>query len=156
MDESGESAVYQKDALFTEPLNVIRFPVWDVLVQQRYENLRTFMLRHRDQQPRVTPRHFCLARFNRYGFLGLLDRDPLGSAWGWSIVEAYQVELISIGAADATERMIRLYPVLHRLVTRIAGGDNNATRGTLCTSFYGNAGKRADDSEPISEYLTLR
>ena len=148
--------MFQKEMLSPGRLDAVRFLAWDGLAQPRYESLRTFMLLPRDQQQRVTPGRFCLARFNRYGFLGLLDRDPLGRAWGWSNVEAHQVELISIGTANATERMTRLYAVLYKLTTKIAGGDHNATRGTLCTSFYGNAGERADDSEPVSDYLTLR
>jgi hypothetical protein len=146
----------QKETLSSKQLDSISFLAWDEEVQQRYETLRAYMLLPYDQQQGATPVRFCLARFTRYGFLGLLDQDPLGRAWGWSMVKTHQVELVSIDEADTSERMNRLFAVLYRLTTKIPGGDYNATCGTLRKGFYGNAGERADHPEPASSYHSLR
>ena len=135
---------------------MVGFLAWDGPVQQRYEALRAYMLLSRDQQRRATPARFCLGRFTRYGLLGLLDRDPLGKAWGWYTIEARQVELIPVGAVDTSERMTRLYAVLYGLTREIAGGDHNAARGALCTGVYRDAGEGTNDPEPASGYLALR
>lgn len=99
------------------------FLAWDGYVQQRYEALRDYMLFPGPRQRRSTSARFCLARFIRYGLLGLLDRDPLGRAWGSRSVDAFQVEMVPVGVADTEERMARLSAILYR-----------ACEGTLRTS----------------------
>ena len=65
-------------------LETAGFLTWDRPAQQRYEALRRSMLLSRGPQ-RTSPVPFFLPRFSSYGLLGLLDRDPLGTAWalGW-------------------------------------------------------------------------
>ena len=137
-------------------LDTAGFLMWDGPVQESYEALRAYMLLPRGQQPQVAPARFYLARFTRYGLLGLLDRDPLGRAWGQYTVETRQVELVPINAVDTTERMARLYAALYRLTTKIPGGDHDAARSALCTGFYGDAGEGADYPESIGSHHTLR
>lgn len=140
----------------TSRLDAARFLLWDGLVQHRYEASRAYMLLPYERRQRTAPARFYLARLTRYGLLGLLDRDPLGRAWGWNIFETRQVELVPIGAADTTERMTRLYAVLYGLITKTAGGDQNAASGTIRTGFYRNAGEGTNNSEPVSVYLAVR
>ena len=73
------------------------------------------------RQGRSTSARFCLARFIRYGLLGLLGRDPLGKAWGSRSVDAFQVEMVPVGVADTEERMARLSAILYRACEETLG-----------------------------------
>ena len=77
---------------------------------------------------RMSPVRFWLGRFDRFGLLGLLDRDPLGQSWGCCTLDSFEVELIPVGTADATERMSRLSAVLYALTA--AAPPNNAPTET--------------------------
>ena len=59
------------------------------------------------------PAWFSLQRFQRFGLLGLLDRDPVGNAWGTRTLEPFQVELIPVGTGDSQgARCAPLYPAV--------------------------------------------
>lgn len=85
--------------------------------QERYEALRAFMLVPRERRPRASAARFDLSRFERFGLLGLLERDPVGEAWRAGRVGLFHVEMIPVGTADAADRRARLYSLLHQLST---------------------------------------
>src|SRR5438128_3316287 len=108
--------------------------------QERYEDLRSHVFTERLGH-RLTPAQFDLARVARFGVLGLLDNDPLGVTWATHAVDQFDVELIPVGPADASERMARLCAVLYSLTTTPRGGDA-ATRRTVRPCLDGDAGER--------------
>jgi hypothetical protein len=91
---------------------------------------------------------FLLARVERFGMLGLLDRDPDGKAWGIAMADRFQVEVVPIGTADARVRVARLYEVLANLIVSRRGGchDNGCA---VCAGLDGGAGTGAHHPEPI-------
>lgn len=123
--------------------------------QARYEALRAYMLVPPSGRCRTTPLRFMLCRFERFGLLGLLDDDPLGAAWGTSRVEDFEVELIPVGTADASERAARLYAYLVHLL-KTTPGDRNAQRCPLRPSLDGYAGEGSNDPEPVGSDRALR
>ena len=115
--------------------------------QQRYEVLRAYMLVPRDRRRRASAARFELSRFERFGLLGLLQRDPVGEAWRTDRVGTFHVEMIPVGTADAADRRTRLYQFLYQLATGPAGGDD-ATRCTVRPRLDRDAGEGANDQEP--------
>ena len=76
--------------------------------QQRYEALRAYMLVPREGRSRASAARFELSRFERFGLLGLLERDPVGEAWRADRVGTFHVEMIPVGTADTADRRTRL------------------------------------------------
>ena len=94
-----------------EPLTV-PFAALGGLAQQRYETVRSYMLLPSHERPQTSVARFLLTRVERFGMLGLLDRDPAGHAWGVTAAEPYHVEVVPVGTADAHVRAARLHEVL--------------------------------------------
>ena len=135
-------------------MDATRFLKWDGRAQGRYEALRAHVLRE-EASRRVTPAQLSLGRVARFGVLGLLDHDPLGTAWGVFAIEQFQVELIPVGTADTSERVARLCAVLFALTTT-PQGENHVARSPVRQSVDRNARERADHSEPVGGYLAVR
>ena len=76
--------------------------------QLRYEALRAYMLVPRERRARASAARFELSRFERFGLLGLLERDPVGEAWRADRVGTFHVEMIPVGTADTADRRTRL------------------------------------------------
>ncbi len=113
------------------------------------------MLVPKDRRPRTSPARFDLSRFERFGLLGLLERDPVGEAWRSDRVGAFDVEVIPIGTTDAAGRRARFYQFLYQLVTAPEGG-LHASRGSLRSRLHRDAGEGADDREPARRGYALR
>lgn len=126
--------------------------------QQRYEALRAYMLVPRDRRPRASAVRFELSRFERFGLLGLLERDPVGEAWRADRVGTFHVEMIPVGTADAADRRTRLYQFLHQLATGVTGpaGGEHATRCTIRSRLDRDAGEGANDQEPARRSCEAR
>ncbi|MFQ5879629.1 MAG: hypothetical protein ACE5IZ_05610 [Dehalococcoidia bacterium] len=130
------------------------FLALDGLAQQRYEHLRAYALLGCGEQARTTPARFSLQRFQRFGLLGLLDRDPMGQAWGTRTLERFQVEVIPVGTGDSTERAARLYTLLYDLIT--AQGEEHDTSRPLRPGLYRTAREGGDDPEPVGRHRRVR
>lgn len=115
--------------------------------QQRYEAVRAYMLLPKDRRSRASAARFEFSRFERFGLLGLLERDPVGEAWRVDRVGTFHVEMIPVGTADAADRRTRLYQFLYQLATRPAGGEH-ATHCTVRPRLDRDAGEGANDREP--------
>lgn len=123
--------------------------------QKRYEGLRAFMLLPRQQRCRTSAARFDLSRVERFGLLGLLERDPMGEAWRSDRVGSFHVEVIAVGSVDAAARQTRLYQFLSQLV-RGPEGETDDTRGCLRSGLDGDARERANDREPARRRRSLR
>lgn len=123
--------------------------------QERYEALRAFMLVPRERRPRASAARFDLSRFERFGLLGLLERDPVGEAWRAGRVGPFHVEMIPVGTADAADRRARLYQFLHQLATRPTGGED-ASGSPVRPRLDRDAGEGADHREPARRGYALR
>jgi len=101
------------------------------------------MLLPERQRPRISPALFDLDRYQRFGVLGLLDHDPVGDGWFWSVHGALQVEVIAVGSADSGERRGRLLALLAQLIDPAQGGED-ASGSPLRSRFHRDAGEGAD------------
>lgn len=119
--------------------------------QLRYETLREYMLRPAPQRPRASPARFDLDRYERFGLLGLLERDPVGGGWFSSDTAAFDIEVITVGAADGDERRARLVAFLAQLITTPQGGEDDSGC-PLRPGFYRDAGEGANDPEPARRH----
>lgn len=115
--------------------------------QVRYETLREYMLRPLSQRPRSSPARFDLNRYERFGLLGLLERDPVGEDWFSSDMGAFEVEVIPVATADGDERRTRLVAFLAQLITTPHGGEDDPGC-PLCPSVHRDAGEGANDRQP--------
>jgi len=131
------------------------FRLWGGEPQQRYEGLRAYMLLPSDQRPRTTSARFDIGRVERFGLLGLLERDPVGDAWIGGSVGDFQVQLIPVGTANAQDRWGRLFAVLSALLTTTAGETHDSC-GTLRPCIDRNAGEGTDDSESAERDYGIR
>ena len=95
------------------------------------------------QRPRTSSARFDLDRYQRCGVLGLLDRDPVGKGWFWSVSGALEVEVIAVGSGDGGERRVRLLGFLAQLLEPVQGGEH-ASGGPLRSCVHRYAGKGAD------------
>jgi len=86
------------------------------------------------ERPRTSPAQFDLRRFNRFGLLGLADGVALRCA-----ATDLEIQLIGIGADDASDRMARLCELLAGMLTRSEGG-GDATSCALREGFHRAAG----------------
>lgn len=123
--------------------------------QTRYEALRAYMLLPSVQRPRTTPVRFDIGRVDRFGLLGLLECDPVGTEWVGGRVGGFQVQLIPVGTATAHDRWARLLTVLSDLVTTSAGGTHDPCCA-LRPRLDRNAGERTDDSQPTERDHAVR
>jgi hypothetical protein len=126
--------------------------------QQRYEALRAYMLLPRDRRSRASAARFELSRFERFGLLGLLERDPVGEAWRADRVGTFHVEMIPVGTADTADRRTRLYQFLYQLATGVTGpaGGEDASRSTVRSRLDRDAGEGANDQEPARRGYAAR
>ena len=46
----------------------------------------------RFERPRTSPARFDTGRVERFGLLGLLERDPVGQEWAATMVDGFQVQ----------------------------------------------------------------
>jgi hypothetical protein len=123
--------------------------------QKRYESLRAYMLVPKQQRCRTSAARFDLSRFERFGLLGLLERDPIGEAWRSDRVGSFHVEVIAVGSADAAARRARLYQFLYQLASG-PEGDTDDSRSCLRSRVDGHARERANDCEPARRRYSLR
>jgi hypothetical protein len=130
------------------------FLALDGLVQRRYEGLRAYALLGRGEQRRTMPAWFSLQRFERFGLLGLLDRDPVGNAWGTRTLERFQVELIPVGTRDSQGRSARLYALLYDLITM--QGEEHDTSRPVRPGFHRATREGTDHPEPAGHHHPVR
>jgi len=86
--------------------------------QKRYEQLREAVEQYYSEEWQVAERWECFAqRFERYGFLGLLDADPAGSRWQTRFLERstrgfWNVEVVAVDRRDTEQRWFAAYSIL--------------------------------------------
>jgi hypothetical protein len=102
--------------------------------RDRYEGLRSYVLLGPAERPRTSPAQFDLRRFHRFGLLGLADGVVLHGA-----AMDFEIQIIGIGAEDASDRLARLREMLAGMVIPFPGG-GDATSRPLCESLYRAAG----------------
>lgn len=117
--------------------------------------MRDFSLQPKERRPRTSAARFDLSRFERFGLLGLLERDPVGAAWRSDQVGSFHVEVIPVGTTDAVERRDRLCHFLHQLASG-PEGNTDASRSALRARLDRDAGEGADDREPTRRGYALR
>jgi hypothetical protein len=107
------------------------------------------------QRPRTTPVRFDIGRVERFGLLGLLERDPVGAEWAGGIVGDFQVQLIPVGTALVHDRWACLLTVLSDLIAMSPGGTHDPCCA-LRPRLNRNAGERTDHSEPAERDHAVR
>src|SRR5262245_104222 len=71
----GSAAPLVTASEYSSPPTAVPFLALGGLAQQRYETVRSYMLLPNGDRPQTSVARFLLARVERFGILGLLDRD---------------------------------------------------------------------------------